>query len=140
MKFFSIHAFIGLNTFWQSWNNLADIVIRKFVCISISFLNFHQTYLIILIATQTFLFYEIIFGAFIFKTALTIFVLNSTGFIVFTFNFINPFSKIIDKFWSWACHKSCTVNKFYFIRYGFCNFFYIFVFLFFNWSSISKVL
>ena len=52
---------------------------------------------------------------------------------IFSFNFANFFFEITKKTWKWSWHKSCTINRFYFVRYSrnssiniltsFCNFF-----------------
>ena len=40
-----------------------------------------------------------------------------TGFLIFPFNFVDFFDKIISKTWKWACHKPYTMDEFYFACY-----------------------
>ena len=55
---------------------------------------------------------------------------------IFNFNFVNSFCKIINKIWKWTCHKFCTINKFYFVRYCYIIFIDIFI-NFLNFFSIG---
>ena len=70
-------------------------------------------------------FIKIIFEVCAFKKAVAISFVSFTFCIIvsiFTSNSMNSFSKIFSKIWLWACYKFCTISKFYFIRYSFCDF------------------
>ena len=95
--------------------------------------SLHQTFLLILVMAKTFVYYTyIIFSnILIFKVTLSIFISNSTCFLlfvnmsIFPFNFMKSFSKIISKIWRWTWSKFYTMNNFSIITNSFYFFFVV---------------
>ena len=60
---------------------------------------------------------------------------------IFTISFMNSFCEIINKIWWRTCHKSCSINKFYFVRNSSKILITIFISFFISFSiATEKVL
>ena len=57
------------------------------------------------------------------STRLTFYIFMS----IFSFDFMNYFSKIINKIWLLACHKPSPISKLKSMEYCFCSLFSIFI-------------
>ena len=103
------------------------------MCSWITSLIFHQACLNNLYGKiNIYIFYQIILDTFIFTKTITNFPIN----------FLNSFCGISTRLY-WNCHKSCIINKFYFVTYSDKTFITIFINIcnfFFYWNKKSFAL
>ena len=127
LNFFPIiHVFVWVSTSQQQ-NKVIDIILTKFVSIGKSLQIIFSSLGVFDHFYSNKLPLKLVYSKWHSQSEF-----NSTRFTfsifmsIFTFDFLNSFSKIMNKIWLLACHKPSPINKLKSIEYCFCSLFSIF--------------